>query len=99
MKTSTLKADPKQVAQEKQAVAPAPVKERTRVRRRRQAGQKVMIGGQFDSQVRRTLTLISLEPENEGRSLQDMLGEAINDFCVKYGHAAPYELDPVEGEE
>ena len=72
------------------------VEEKPAKRRRKQANGKTLIGGMYDPEVRRTLGLIALEPQNQGRSLQDILGEAINDLCAKYGQPTPYMLDPMD---
>lgn len=53
-------------------------------------GKTVLIGGQFSPEVRRALLLVQAEPENEGKTLKDLLGEAINDLCVKYRKPQPY---------
>ena len=50
----------------------------------------VLIGGHFSPEVRRTLLLVQAEPENTGKNLRQLLGEAINDLCVKYGKPQPY---------
>jgi len=50
----------------------------------------VMIGGQFRPEVRRALLLIQAEPQNEGKNLKMLLGEAINDLCAKYNKPQPY---------
>jgi hypothetical protein len=41
-----------------------------------------MIGSHFDPQVRRTIMMIQAET---GKKLHELLGEAINDLCCKYG--------------
>ena len=46
-----------------------------------------MIGGHFEPIVRRTLMLIQAET---GKKLRELLGEAINDLCAKYGKPQPY---------
>jgi hypothetical protein len=51
----------------------------------------VMIGAQFSPEVRRALLLIQAEPENDGKNMKDLLGEAINDLCVKYRKPQPYK--------
>jgi hypothetical protein len=51
----------------------------------------VLIGGHFAPEVRRTLLLVQAEPENMGKNLRQLLGEAINDLCVKYGKPQPYQ--------
>ena len=50
----------------------------------------VLIGGHFAPEVRRTLLLVQAEPENSGKNLKQLLGEAINDICAKYGKPQPY---------
>jgi hypothetical protein len=51
---------------------------------------QVLIGGHYDREVRRTLLLVQAEPENDGKTLKQLLGEAINDLCLKYGKPQPY---------
>jgi hypothetical protein len=51
----------------------------------------VLIGGHYAPEVRRTLLLVQAEPENTGRTLKQLLGEAINDLCAKYGKPQPYD--------
>lgn len=54
-------------------------------------GQKtVLIGAQFIPEVRRVLLLVQAEPENQGKTLKNLLGEAINDLCAKYRKPQPY---------
>ena len=50
----------------------------------------VLIGGHFSPEVRRALLLVQAEPENTGRNLKQLLGEAIKDLCAKYGKPQPY---------
>jgi hypothetical protein len=50
----------------------------------------VLIGGHFPPEVRRVLMLVQAEPENEGKNLKQLLGEAINDLCAKYHKPQPY---------
>lgn len=50
----------------------------------------VLIGGHFAPEVRRTLLLVQAEPLNTGKNLKQLLGEAINDLCAKYGKPQPY---------
>jgi hypothetical protein len=53
----------------------------------------VLIGGHYSREVRRTLLLVQAEPENSGKTLRQLLGEAINDLCAKYGKPQPYGGD------
>jgi hypothetical protein len=56
----------------------------------RPATRTVLIGGHYAPEVRRTLLLVQAEPENDGKNLKQLLGEAINDLCAKYGKPQPY---------
>lgn len=53
----------------------------------------VLIGGHFAPEVRRTLLLVQAEQKNSGKNLKQLLGEAINDLCAKYGKPQPYQGD------
>ncbi len=50
----------------------------------------VLIGAHYPPEVRRTLLLVQAEPTNTGKTLKQLLGEAINDICAKYGKPQPY---------
>jgi hypothetical protein len=50
----------------------------------------VLIGGNFEPEVRSALLLVKAEPENARKTVKDLLGEAINDLCAKYGKPQPY---------
>lgn len=54
----------------------------------------VLIGGHFPPEVRRVLMLVQAEPENAGKNLKQLLGEAINDLCAKYRKPQPYTGEP-----
>jgi hypothetical protein len=54
------------------------------------AKETVLIGAHYAPTVRSTLFLVQAEPENAGKSLKQLLGEAINDLCAKYGKPQPY---------
>jgi hypothetical protein len=54
----------------------------------------VLIGGHFPPEVRRVLLLVQAEPENTGKNLKQLLGEAINDLCAKYRKPQPYAGEP-----
>lgn len=56
----------------------------------RRAAGTVLIGAHYAPEVRRTLLLVQAEPENTGKTLKQVLGEAINDLCAKYGKPQPY---------
>ena len=88
MKKSTLAAGLKAAAQNK---SPSSVRERSSdtAQGKTKVGT-VLIGGHFFPEVRRTLLLVQAEPENTGKTLKHLLGEAINDLCAKYGKPQPY---------
>jgi hypothetical protein len=48
-------------------------------------GARVLIGGHFTPSVRRDLFLVQAATRNTGKTLNSLLGEAINDLCAKYG--------------
>ena len=50
----------------------------------------VLIGGMFPPEVRRAVLLVQAEPQNQGKNLKMLLGEAINDLCAKYNKPQPY---------
>ena len=54
----------------------------------------ILVGGHFNPEVRRTLFLVQAEKENIGKNLKQLLGEAINDLCAKYGKPEPYDGKP-----
>ena len=53
-------------------------------------GKTVLIGAHYAPEIRRALLLVQAHPKNEGRNLKQLLGEAINDLCGKYGQPQPY---------
>ena len=91
MKKSTLAAGLKAAAGQANPVAAAPgIPVHRRPRTTTPAAGTVLIGGHFAPEVRRTLLLVQAEPENSGKNLKQLLGEAINDLCAKYGKPQPY---------
>jgi hypothetical protein len=44
----------------------------------------VMIGGHFPRAVRRSLAQLQADPRNDGKKLNDLLAEALNDMFAKY---------------
>lgn len=58
--------------------------------RRKELGM-VLIAGHYDPKVRSALFMIRAKKSHVGRTLQDMLGEAINDYCAKNGVPQPYK--------
>jgi hypothetical protein len=48
------------------------------------AKDTVMIGGHFPRAVRRSLAQLQADPRNDGKRLNDLLAEALNDLFAKY---------------
>ena len=44
----------------------------------------VLIGGHFPRAVRRSLAQLQADPRNDGKKLNDLLAEALNDLFAKY---------------
>ena len=93
-KTSTLAAAASNAAGKKaveeQDKAEAP--QRTRAPNGRQAADRqgtggVMVGGIYAPIVRKTLKHIEAD---HSKTLRQLLGEAINDLCAKYGQPQPF---------
>lgn len=92
MKKSALAAGLKAAAEQKPQALPAPaatIKPKSRAQ-----PATVLIGGHFPPEVRRVLLLVQAEPENTGKNLKQLLGEAINDLCAKYRKPQPYTGEP-----
>jgi hypothetical protein len=57
---------------------------------RKPAKATTLIGAHYPHTVRRALLMVQAEQETP-RNLKQLLGEAINDLCVKYGKPQPYD--------
>lgn len=91
MKKSTLAAGLKAAAGKKPPTQAVVEPEPTPVPKAKKSQEKtVLIGGHFSPEVRRVLLLVQAEPENTGKNLKQLLGEAINDLCAKYRKPQPY---------
>ena len=86
MRKSTLAAGLKAAAEGRPEVVEKPGKDK--------ADKTVLIGAHYPPEVRRVLFLVQAEPENEGKTLKQLLGEAINDLCAKYRKPQPYNGEP-----
>lgn len=80
MKTSSLAAGLKAASHKIQVIPSA----------KAETVKTVLIGAHFSPEVRRALHLIQARPQYSGRTLKQILGEAINDFCAKNGTPQPY---------
>ncbi len=93
MRKSTLAAGLKAAAGQREQTTVAP--EVTPAPKAKTGQQKtVLIGGHFPPEVRRVLLLVQAEPDNAGKNLKQLLGEAINDLCAKYRKPQPYTGEP-----
>jgi hypothetical protein len=75
------------------AVKPGPISAKTNAmppKRLEPGARTVLIGAHYQSEVRRALLMVQAHPKNDGRNLKQLLGEAINDLCAKYGQPQPY---------
>lgn len=64
--------------------------EPVQLKKGKESERTVLIGAHFAPEVRRVLLLVQAQPENEGKNLKELLGEAINDLCIKYRQPQPY---------
>jgi hypothetical protein len=80
------KADPAPQAAPAPATPPKPQKS---------AGTKatVLIGGHFPRVVRRSLAQLQADPRNDGKKINDLLAEALNDLFAKYNVPQTAKLD------
>jgi len=76
-----------------QTAAPATAAAQPAPARRRKAGT-VLIGAHYAPEVRRALKMLEAKTD---RRLNELLGEAINDLCIKYGMPAPWS--PTSGQD
>lgn len=53
-------------------------------------GDTVLVAAHYSREVRRTLKIIEAETD---KTLRQLLGEAINDLCEKYGKPRPFSDD------
>jgi hypothetical protein len=91
MKKSTLAAGLKAAAEQKpQTVAELAPEANPTPKTKASQEKTVLIGAHFPPEVRRVLFLVQAEPENAGKDLKQLLGEAINDLCAKYRKPQPY---------
>ena len=72
--------------------APAPA---TPLKPQKGAGAKatVLIGGHFPRVVRRSLAQLQADPRNDGKKINDLLAEALNDLFAKYNVPQTAKLD------
>jgi hypothetical protein len=50
----------------------------------------VLIGAHYPVEVRSALLLVQADPQNVRKNFKQLLGEAINLLCAKYGKPQPY---------
>jgi hypothetical protein len=70
---------------ERAGTAPQPTLESPPARQKKDDPKNtVMIGGHFPRVVRRSLAQLQADPRNDGKKLNDLLAEALNDLFAKY---------------
>src|SRR5271166_2720653 len=81
---NTLKAGVERL-RERAGTAERPATTETETTRAKPAGKDtVLIGGHFPRAVRRSLAQLQADPRNDGKKLNDLLAEALNDLFAKY---------------
>jgi hypothetical protein len=67
----------------------------TEARQGKGAGAKstVLIGAHFPRAVRRSLAQLQADPRNDGKKINDLLAEALNDLFAKYNVPQTAHLD------
>jgi len=65
---------------------PPPAKHNKPMKTRETAGSKdtILVGAHFPRAVRRSLAQLQADPRNDGKKLNDLLAEALNDLFAKY---------------
>jgi hypothetical protein len=91
MKKSALAAGLKAAAGHNAEAAPPPA---SKANKAKTLPETTLIGAHFPREVRRVLLLVQAEPQNAGKNLKQLLGEAINDLCAKYRKPQPYSGEP-----
>src|SRR5271169_3541875 len=71
-------------SQEPEPEQTQPSKEQS-VKKKRSKGE-VLIGASFPRIVRRSLAQLQGDPRNDGKTIKDLLAEALNDLFAKYGY-------------
>jgi len=56
-------------------------------------GNTIMIGAHFPRAVRRSLAQLQADPRNDGKKINDLLAEALNDLFAKYNVPQTAHLD------
>jgi hypothetical protein len=83
---NTLKQGVERLKEKAGTAPPAAVEPESAPASRKKEGGKdtVMIGGHFPRAVRRSLAQLQADPRNDGKKLNDLLAEALNDLFAKY---------------
>jgi hypothetical protein len=56
-------------------------------------GSTVLIGAHFPRAVRRSLAQLQADPRNDGKKINDLLAEALNDLFAKYNVPQTANID------
>jgi hypothetical protein len=81
---NTLKQSVERLKERAGTAAPQPVESPAARQKKDGAKATVMIGGHFPRAVRRSLAQLQADPRNDGKKLNDLLAEALNDLFAKY---------------
>lgn len=60
---------------------------------RAEAKETVLIGAHFPRAVRRSLAQLQADPRNDGKKINDLLAEALNDLFAKYNVPQTANID------
>lgn len=67
------------------AVSSSPTENETTIKSSdKKSKDTVLIGGHFPRAVRRSIAQLQADPRNDGKKINDLLAEALNDLFAKY---------------
>ena len=82
--TNTLKKGAAKLSQLAGTGLPDPEPIEAKPERKAKPKSTVLIGAHFPRAVRRSLAQLQADPRNDGKKLNDLLAEALNDLFAKY---------------
>lgn len=85
-----MKEKPTALAKSLASAAGKPAKGQSKRPSAKAKGETVLIAAHYNREVRRVLKMIEAETD---KTLRELLGEAINDLCEKYGKPRPVTED------
>jgi hypothetical protein len=95
---NTLKRGAAQLKELAGTATPALAQEKTappvaRKAKKAEASDTVLIGAHFPRAVRRSLAQLQADPRNDGKKINDLLAEALNDLFAKYNVPQTAKID------